>query len=127
MGFRINCDINYTDDDGKPVKCRREMEPVIDKNTGEVFCECGKKLTKQDTLTGFAKRQMVALGQVRKEETQKKAFSVTCESCKKNGAPILDSKGAKLLCASCKQELKNLNAPFAQMLRQNLRAQKRAG
>ncbi len=125
MPFRIYCD-NEVDDDGK--KCRREMEPVIDKKTHIVYCtECGKPLKNQDALSIFAKNQMLAMGQVRREEKKKQAFAVKCVPCDIEQQPILGKDGKKLLCPRCKQELTNLSPPFAQMLRQNITSLKKAG
>ena len=115
--------------------CRKEMTPVIDKNTNEVFCtECGQTI---NSLTEFAKRQMVTLGQVRRAEKRKQAWSVKCESCQKEGPPVLNKDGEKnekgllvgdkLLCSYCKVELTNLNKPFAQIILTNLKAQRKAG
>lgn len=126
MGFRTNCDIDYKDENGKPVRCRKEMEVTIDKVTGEVYCECGNKMKDQNRITEFAKRQMISMGQVRKSEKKNKAFSVKCKDCEKEGPPVLSKEGGKLLCTYCDKELTNLNKPFAQMLKQTLTSQRKA-
>jgi hypothetical protein len=110
MGFRIFCDNKG---------CRKEMEPVLDKADGKVYCtECAKEV---HNMTEFAKNQMVSLGQVKREQKQQKAFSVKCEACKKENPPTM-TKG-KLYCVSCNTELTNLSAPFAQAIKEFLRAQ----
>lgn len=118
MGFRVFCDINHLDEKGKEVKCRREMEPCIDKKTGELFCECGRLLNDQKKITEFAKRQMVSLGQVRKDEKPSRAFSVKCGSCKKENPPKL--KNNVLTCPFCGTAHTGLAKPFEQMLRANI-------
>ncbi len=126
MPFRTFCDNKG---------CRKEMEPVLDRQTNEVYCtECGNAI---NSLTDFAKRQMVALGQVRRAEKKKQAWSVKCDACQKEGPPKLNKEGEKnekglligdkLLCSYCDAELKNLNKPFAQIILTNLKAQRRAG
>ncbi len=125
MGFRTWCDNKG---------CRKEMEPVLDKHSGEVICtECNKPI---NTMTEFAKRQMVSLGQVRRSEQKKQAWSVKCDKCQREGPPKLNKAGEKdknnqqvinLHCTYCEGELTNLNRPFADMIKQNLLAQRRAG
>ena len=125
MGFRTYCDITYVED-GKEGKCREEMEPTIDKNTQEVFCACGRKMTNQNCVTEFAKRQMLAMGQVRRDEQKRQAYSVKCSNCQKENPPALAKDNSTLLCPLCNAELSQLNKPFAQLIRDNLRAQKKA-
>lgn len=120
MAFRVYCDI---DDDGTGKKCRREIEPVIDRDTGIVYCECGQKLKDQNRITAFAKTQMISLGQVKRSDNKKKAFSVKCRSCEKESTPSL-TKENKLICSICGAELTNLAAPFVQLLKERLRLQK---
>lgn len=117
MGFLIHCDI---DDKETGQKCRKQMEPVIDKNTGELYCECGLKLNKQDVLTDFAKRQMVSLGQVLKQNKPKQAYSIKCNTCNQAQQPVIN-KSNKIVCSKCKNEFKDLSAPYANMLKQQLR------
>jgi len=115
MGF-----VTFCDNKG----CRKEMEPVLDKKTDEVFCtECDQKI---NTLTYFAKRQMIDLGQIRKFEKVKKAWSVKCNSCEKENPPKLDKSGDNLICAFCDTELE-LSKPYAQVIKQNLQSQRRSG
>lgn len=125
MGFRTFCDNKG---------CRKENEPVLDKQTGEVICtECNQPI---NSMTEFAKRQMISLGQVRRSEKKKQAWSVKCEKCEREGPPKLNKEGekdnnnqpvVKLHCTYCNAELTNLNQPFATMIKQNLLAQRRAG
>lgn len=114
--------------------CRKENQPVLDKSTGEVLCtECGQPI---NTVTKFMKAQMVSLGQVRKSEMKKQAWSVKCQHCEKEGPPKLnpeDEKDShnqvviKLLCSYCGKDLDHLNKPFAEMIKTNLLAQRRSG
>lgn len=126
MGFRTFCDNKG---------CREEMEPVLDKQTGEAICtKCNKPI---NSLTDFAKRQMVSLGQVRRAERKKQAWSFKCGSCEREGPPELSPVGEKndegkvlperLVCSYCKSNLENISKPFAQMVLTNLKAQRRAG
>lgn len=101
------------------VKCKKEMSPVIDKVTKELFCtECSEPLKDQNILTDFAKRQMLANGQVKRLEQSKKAFAVKCGACKKENPPKLVN--GKILCSHCDSELTGLTKPYVQMLKQTL-------
>jgi DNA-directed RNA polymerase subunit RPC12/RpoP len=105
--------------------CRKQMAPVIDKETQEVFCtECGKPI---NCVTDFMKRQMISLGQVKRAEKRQMAWSVACNSCKKEGPPALDKEGKELVCSYCGASMSHLNKPFAHMVKQNLLAQRRIG
>lgn len=109
MAFRTFCDNK---------DCRKEMEPVIDRESNEVFCtECGKPI---NTVSDFMKRQMVQLNQVRRDDRRKLAYSVKCPKCQKEGPPILDSEGKNLLCSYCKEPMTNLSKPFAEVIKSNL-------
>lgn len=114
----------FCDNDG----CRKEMQPVVDKDTLVAYCtECGEPI---NTVSEFMRRQMVAFGLVRKLDKKKVAYSVKCGNCGKEGAPELttDKKGVeKLCCGYCGHELDTLAKPFAEMVKTNLRAIKRAG
>lgn len=116
MGFLVYCDNK---------SCKKEMEPVLDKNTKEVFCtECGKTI---NSVTEFAKNQMVSLGQVKRSDKKQQAFSVKCEACQKESPPKLvkDGSNTKLVCPMCEVELTNLSAPYANMVKQVLGAQRK--
>lgn len=111
MAFSVICDNK---------DCKKDNEPVIDKRTKIVYCGvCGNELKDQKIITEFAKNQMVSLGQVRRAEKKQQSFSVKCSNCDRESQPKLNGKA--LVCASCGKELKNLSAPFAQMLKENLR------
>lgn len=102
--------------------CRQEMEPVIDKETNIVYCtKCGKEIK---SVTDFMKRQMVSLGQVKKVDKRKMAYSIKCGPCGKEGTPKLDPNN-KIICCYCGKEFSDLNKPFAEMLKINLRSHKR--
>jgi len=109
MAFRTFCDNK---------DCRKEMMPVIDRDTNEVFCtECGLAV---NTVSDFMKRQMVQLNQVRRDDRRQLAYSVKCSKCNKEGPPILDEKGKELLCSYCKEQMVNISKPFAEVLKANL-------
>lgn len=115
MDFRSFCDNKG---------CHKEMRPVVDKETLVAYCtECGKTL---NNISIFMRRQMVSHNQVRRNEKKKLAWAVMCEGCKKEGPPELDKKGEKLVCSFCNKELDKLAKPFAQMIKVNLQAQRRA-
>jgi hypothetical protein len=100
--------------------CRKEMAPAIDKETLKVYCtECGEEI---NTVSDFMKRQLVSLGQVRRNDKRKLPYAVKCDGCEKEGPPKLDDAGKKLLCSYCDRHLENLSRPFAQMLIETLRA-----
>ena len=125
MGFTTFCDNKG---------CGKQIEPLLDKETNDVICtECGKPI---NSITEFAKRQMVSLGQIRRATPKKQAWSVKCEGCKKEGPPKLNKAGevdkhnkpvVKLLCQYCDSELANINRPFAEIIKTNLLSQRRSG
>ena len=108
MGFLIQCDNK---------KCREFQEPTLDKDTDKVHCsKCDGEI---DHVSIFARRQMRAMGQVKRESVPKQAFAVKCvaEGCEKITCPKLleeEGKKTKLLCSICKAEHKQLSAPYAQ-------------
>jgi hypothetical protein len=108
MGFQLYCDNKG---------CYKQGEHVVDKTTNQVICiDCGKEIK---NITSFTKTQMISLGQVRKAEKTKQAWSVKCEACLKETPPKL-SKDNKLVCGGCAKELTKLARPFADMIKQNL-------
>ena len=108
MGFLIQCDNK---------KCREFQEPALDKETDNVHCsKCDGII---DHVSIFAKRQMRAMGQIKRESVPKQAFAVKCvnEECNKILCPKLleeKDKKIKLLCPSCDSEHTQLSAPYAQ-------------
>jgi len=108
MGFLIQCD-NKT--------CREFQEPALDKDTDKVHCsKCNGVI---EHVSIFAKRQMRAMGQIKKESVPKQAFAVKCaaEGCEKIQCPKLveeEGKKTKLLCPVCEVEHTQLSAPYAQ-------------
>jgi DNA-directed RNA polymerase subunit RPC12/RpoP len=104
--------------------CHKEMRPLADKDTMVVYCtECGKPI---NNVSVFMKRQMLAYGQIRNINKKKLAWSVKCSHCSKEGPPELNKNDEQLTCSYCHKLLDNLSKPFAQMIRTNLQAQKRA-
>lgn len=115
MDFRTFCDNKG---------CHKEMRPVVDKDTVVAYCtECGKPLS---NISVFMRRQMVSNGQVRRNEKKKLAWAVKCGHCEKEGPPELDKNGEQLVCSFCGKGLDSLAKPFAQMIKVNLQAQRRA-
>jgi len=103
--------------------CFKQNAHVLDKSTNKIICiDCGKEVT---GITDFTKRQMVAVGQIRRNEQKKQAWAVKCEACQKEAPPVLDKAGKDLLCGSCNKVMDKLAKPFAQMIKENLRAQKK--
>jgi ribosomal protein L34E len=104
--------------------CGKEMRPVVDKDTLIGYCtECGKPV---NNVSIFMRRQLVANGQTRRTEKKKLAWSVKCNHCDQEGPPELDKAGNILICSFCGKELDKIARPFAQMIKVNLQAQKRA-
>jgi len=104
--------------------CGKEMRPVVDKESLTAYCtECAKPV---GNISIFMRRQLVSNGQVRRNEKKKLAWSVTCNHCKKEGPPSLDKEGNTLVCSFCEKPIDNLAKPFAQMIKVNLQAQRRA-
>jgi hypothetical protein len=115
MDFRTFCDNKG---------CRKEMRPLVDKETLVAYCtECGRPI---NNVSIFMRRQMVAYGQIRDTKKKKLAWSVKCDSCSKEGPPELNEDGKELVCSFCKTELTSLCKPFAQMIKVNLQAKRRA-
>jgi hypothetical protein len=109
MGFLIQCDNK---------KCREFQEPVLDKDTDDVHCsQCDGVI---DHVSIFAKRQMRANGQIKRESVPKQAFAVKCVSCEKIMCPqLIEEKSdgqatSKLVCPSCGEEHTHLGAPYKQ-------------
>jgi hypothetical protein len=112
---------NYCDNQG----CRKEMRPVVDKTTLIAYCtECGKPV---NNISPFMRRQMAANGQVQRDEKKKLPWAIKCsiKECGKEGPPNL-TKDNKLVCSFCGQECTSLAKPFAEMIKVNLKAQRRA-
>ena len=98
--------------------CRKEMKPVVDKETLVAYCtECNGELS---TITEFMRRQMMANGQVRKMK-KTLAWSVLCPHCEKEGTPDLDDKD-KLICSYCSEPVTHLSGPYAHSLRLNIKS-----
>jgi ribosomal protein L34E len=106
--FRIYCDNKG---------CGKDMEPLLNVNTGDVECtECGRAIK---SITSFTKSQMKAIGQVKRDEKVKQAFSVQCRSCMKESAPKLGSK-KEIRCSICDSHLDYLSAPYTHAVREFL-------
>lgn len=104
--------------------CGKEMRPVVDKTTLVAYCtECGKPV---NNISIFMRRQMQAENQVRRDDKKKLPWAVKCADCKKEGPPVLSKDKNKLLCSFCNKELTSLAKPFAEMIKLNLVAQRRA-
>src|SRR5690348_2156633 len=106
MPFRTFCDNKG---------CREEMAPVIDKETHKVYCtSCKEEINSVDV---FMKRQLISMGQVKKDDETKMAYAVVCPCCSKKQTPKL-GKNREIECSSCNEDItKKLSAPFVQVLR----------
>jgi len=106
MGFLITCDNKG---------CFETMEPLLNKNTDQVFCTaCGKEIK---SVTYFAKVQMKSLGQTMNNQKESRAFSVRCNACGTVGQPIVAQDG-NIHCSACKTHMSDLSPPFAHIIRQ---------
>jgi len=105
MGFLIQCDNK---------ECREYQEPALDKKTDLVHCSKCDGVIKHVSI--FTRRQMLAMGQIKRETVPKQAFSVKCNSCEKIMCPKLESQDNKnkLLCPACGVEHTQLSPPYAQ-------------
>jgi hypothetical protein len=112
--------------------CGKEMRPVVDKSTLKAYCtECGKEVS---NISIFMRRQMLSYGQVSHNEKKKLPWAVKCLECSMEGPPVLSKDilvagrpaTQVLLCSFCGKELTNLTKPFAEMIKVNLKAQRRA-
>ena len=100
--------------------CSKEMEPVLNTETNEVECsECGKNVT----VPFSTKVGMKSIGQIKRTKRSEKAFSVECKKCKKVSVPKLDAN-KDIICGQCNQILDNISAPFATLVRENLKNKK---
>jgi uncharacterized Zn finger protein (UPF0148 family) len=112
MGFLVYCDNKG---------CGKDQEPLLDLETNEVVCrECSKPIK---SVTPFAKAQMKALGQIKRQTQRQEAFSVKCATCQKQGQPKLNEQG-QIICSFCRKEMTEIPKPFQQVIKTNLRAQK---
>lgn len=106
--FRIYCDNKG---------CGKDMEPLLNINTNDVECtECGRAIK---SITSFTKSQMKSIGQIKRDEKAKQAFSVQCRSCMKESAPKLGDKN-EIRCSVCNHHLDYLSAPYAHAVREFL-------
>lgn len=106
MPFRTFCDNKG---------CKEEMAPVIDKKTLKVYCsECKKEIKSIDE---FMKRQLISMGQVRRDDESKMAYGVQCPFCEDKKTPKI-GKDREVLCGSCEKDITDkLSGPFVQVLR----------
>lgn len=104
--------------------CGKEMRPVANKISLIAYCtECGKPI---NNISIFMRRQMVSGDQIQRDEKKKLPWAVKCVDCKKEGPPELTKDGKQLVCSFCNKELTTLAKPFAEMIKVNLKAQRRA-
>jgi len=101
--------VAYCDNKG----CMKQMEPLLDKKTNEVFCtECGKTI---NNLTHFAKISLRDMGQIKRTSENKEAFALECKGCKQLHKPRLQNN--KPICVICGKEYENVTSSFIQMLK----------
>ena len=106
MGFVMTCDNK---------KCGKSQEPMLDKESGDVYCsECNEVIK---NITIFAKNSMRSLGQFKRTIQAQEAFSVGCKKCNKSACPKLS--GGKLVCKNCGVE-HNLTPILAQSIKVHL-------
>lgn len=111
--FRIYCDNKG---------CGRDMEPLLNVETNSVECtECGREVK---SVHQFTKTQMKSLGQIKRDNKVKEAFSVQCKTCVKENAPIL-GPNQEILCSVCNAHLDYLTAPYAHAVREFLQSRKK--
>lgn len=107
MSFLMNCDNK---------KCGVLQEPLLDKDTNQVFCsECGEEMK---TVTQFAKKSMLTMGQIKRVKRKQSAFPVICAECNKQSQPKL--VGKVLVCPDCGAQHKHLSPPIAHAIREYL-------
>ena len=107
MPFRTFCN-------SEDKTCRKEIEPLIDKDTGKVYCpECELEVT----IDPFMKNTLISMGQVLRESQEKTPYAVKCPECGKKKQPKL-GPNREILCGSCGADItKSLSGPFVEMLR----------
>jgi len=111
MEFRTFCDNKG---------CNKEMSPVVDPKTMEVFCtECGNKI---NCVSGFMARQLVSFGRVKRLQKQKLPWSIQCQDCKQYSPP--DLKDDNLVCPFCHKPHLHLAKPFEETIRQHIKTRK---
>lgn len=101
--------------------CRKDVQPFVDKDTMIAYCpECNGEM---NNINLFMRRQLAANGNVRKDSKTKAAWSVKCESCKKEAPPVI-TNDKKILCSFCNKEMTGLNKFYANSLILNLKNKK---
>jgi rRNA maturation protein Nop10 len=113
--------ITFCDNKG----CRQEMEPVVDKETLKAYCTvCGEEI---NCIAEPMRRHLVASGQVRKLDKKRLGFAQKCPYCEKTEVPVIkviDEQGGReiLTCAHCGKHLDKIPAPFAEMLKMQIKS-----
>lgn len=108
MSFLINCDNRG---------CMKTQSPLLDLTTNTVVCaECHLVIT---NVTQFAKSQLKAMGQTTKRHKAQRSYAIKCSHCNVEELPTL--VGEQFVCASCKQELTNISAPFKLILKDHIK------
>jgi ribosomal protein L34E len=93
--------------------CNKEQAPLLDVSTNEVLCsECDRPIT---TISSFAKNNLKSLGQTTDKAKVRQSFGVKCDSCNKEGQPIIEKDC--LRCTYCSKPLTNISKTFENMLR----------
>ncbi len=92
--------------------CLKSQAAKLELVSNTVICEeCGGIIT---NITNFTKNTLKTLGQTTQKRKTNDTFSVKCNKCEAEGAPILEQN--KLMCKTCKQEITNISATFKAML-----------
>lgn len=108
MGFLMYCDNK---------KCGKSQEPMLDKDTDEVFCSaCGEII---NNVTPFAKTSMRSMSQFKRTVKSQEAFAVKCDKCAKMSRPKLYQNN--LICPHCGQEHTSLTATYTHAVKQYIK------
>jgi hypothetical protein len=103
----------YCDNKG----CGKDMEPLLNVETNDVECtECGRTI---NCVSKFTKTQMKVLGQIKRDQKAKQAYSVQCRFCSKESPPALDEND-NICCSLCNKTLDYLAAPYVHAVKQLL-------
>lgn len=99
-------------------KCRKQSLVLLDTINNKVYCgDCDEEI---NNITSFAKNQLKALGQIKKQES-KKSHAILCSHCKKESTPVLENNNL-LKCSLCHQEITHLTSIFKTMLIKKLKS-----
>lgn len=88
----------------------------VDFDKSQVICsECEQPIT---SVTGFTKRSMYGMGQVKRDTQHQKAFTIECPRCSKKDQPVQAKD--QIACSHCGLIYDHLPAPYLQSVKQFL-------